>query len=50
MLVAETFGISIADLVQNVLDDTVTASQNSVDREIFLNKLIHLALDSSVSP
>lgn len=49
MLVAETFRISTADLVQNVLDDTFSIVQNSVDREIILDKLIHLALDSSVS-
>ncbi|EJD76075.1 RCC1 and BTB domain-containing protein 2 [Loa loa] len=48
MLVAETFRINTADLVQNILDDTFSTVQNSVDREIILNKLIRLALDSSM--
>ncbi|KAM3725707.1 X-linked retinitis pigmentosa GTPase regulator [Dirofilaria immitis] len=48
MLVAQTFRISTADLVQNVLDDTFSTVQNFVDQEIILNKLIHLALDSSM--
>ncbi|VIO87205.1 Uncharacterized protein BM_BM3167 [Brugia malayi] len=48
MLVAETFEINVADLVQNVLDDTIPIIQNSADKEIILNKLINLALDSSM--
>uniref|UniRef100_A0A0R3RYV6 Kinetochore-associated protein 1 n=1 Tax=Elaeophora elaphi TaxID=1147741 RepID=A0A0R3RYV6_9BILA len=47
-LVAETFKINAADLVQNVLDDTFSIIQNSMDREVILDKLIHLALDSSM--
>ncbi|VBB32718.1 unnamed protein product, partial [Acanthocheilonema viteae] len=48
MLVAETFRMNTTDLVQNVLDDTFSIVQNSMDREIILDKLIHLALDSSI--
>uniref|UniRef100_A0A8R1TTY3 RCC1-like domain-containing protein n=1 Tax=Onchocerca volvulus TaxID=6282 RepID=A0A8R1TTY3_ONCVO len=48
MSVAQTFRINTADLVQNVLDDTFSTIQNFMDQEIILNKLIHLALDSSM--